>query len=143
MTQHNIAIVDDDEDDRSFLEEAFMQLGVTDDLSLYASGEQFLASLYTIEKLPVLTILDYNMPVLTGEAVLIEMKKHPHFSNTKVIILSTGMHEELKNRLQALGAYCCISKPYTPAGYAQLALQLKNVAIDLINGTEPDMSAFT
>jgi CheY-like chemotaxis protein len=143
MTQRNIAIVDDDEDDRSFLEEAFMQLGVADALSLYGSGEQFLASLYAIEKLPILTILDYNMPVLTGEAVLLEMKKHPHFSDTKVIILSTGMHAELKNRLQALGAYCCITKPDTPDGYVQLALQLKNVVIDLSNGIEPDMSAFT
>ena len=143
MRQDTLFIVDDDQDDLLFLQEAFAQVGITEGVSLYDSPQAFLETLFVIEKLPLLTVLDYNMPLLTGEAVLIEMKKHPQFTTTKVIILSTGMHTELEKRLQALGAYCCITKPYTPDGYLQLAQQFKQLVSDHQEGKTLDMNVFS
>lgn len=81
----------------------------------------FLNYLRDIEELPLLVILDYNMPHMNAQDLLIHMKAEERFMPIKVFILSTGMNKKLKQQLVSLGANCCVAKPNTTAGYNALA----------------------
>jgi two-component system chemotaxis response regulator CheY len=62
-----------------------------------------------------LIISDVNMPVLDGIAFLKEVKKHPSYKFTPVIMLTTEAGEDMKQQGRAAGAKAWITKPFQPA----------------------------
>lgn len=62
-----------------------------------------------------LIISDVNMPVLDGIAFLKEVKKHPNYKFTPVIMLTTEAGEDKKQEGRAAGAKAWITKPFQPA----------------------------
>ena len=63
-----------------------------------------------------LIISDVNMPVLDGIAFLKEVKKHPNYKFTPVIMLTTEAGEDKKQEGRAAGAKVWITKPFQPQG---------------------------
>jgi two-component system chemotaxis response regulator CheY len=61
-----------------------------------------------------LIISDVNMPVLDGIAFLKEVKKHPNYKFTPVIMLTTEAGEDKKQEGRAAGAKAWITKPFQP-----------------------------
>jgi two-component system, chemotaxis family, chemotaxis protein CheY len=62
-----------------------------------------------------LIISDVNMPVLDGIGFLKEIKKHPSYKFTPVIMLTTEAGEEMKKQGKEAGAKAWIVKPFQPA----------------------------
>jgi two-component system chemotaxis response regulator CheY len=62
-----------------------------------------------------LIISDVNMPVLDGIGFLKEVKKHPAYKFTPVIMLTTEAGEDKKQEGRAAGAKAWITKPFQPA----------------------------
>jgi two-component system, chemotaxis family, chemotaxis protein CheY len=62
-----------------------------------------------------LIISDVNMPVLDGIALLRELKRHPNYRFTPVIMLTTESAEDKKQEGRAAGAKAWIVKPFQPA----------------------------
>lgn len=60
-----------------------------------------------------LVILDMEMPVMKGDAVLRKLKEMEHFS-VPVLILSADKDEENKAKAIALGASFYLTKPFKP-----------------------------
>lgn len=60
-----------------------------------------------------LVFLDVNMPKLSGEEVLREIKQAQ--ARAKVIMLSADMEAEYRGKFHAMGADACLPKPSTPA----------------------------
>jgi two-component system chemotaxis response regulator CheY len=61
-----------------------------------------------------LIISDVNMPVLDGIGFLKEVKRHPSYKFTPVIMLTTESGEDKKQEGRAAGAKAWIVKPFQP-----------------------------
>jgi two-component system chemotaxis response regulator CheY len=62
-----------------------------------------------------LIISDVNMPVMDGIEFLKEVKRHPHYRFTPVIMLTTEAGEDKKAAGRAAGAKAWITKPFQPS----------------------------
>lgn len=62
-----------------------------------------------------LIISDVNMPVMDGIAFLKEVKRHPQYRFTPVIMLTTEAGEDKKAAGKAAGAKAWITKPFQPS----------------------------
>ncbi len=67
--------------------------------------------------------LDLNMPVMSGQQFLIEIKKNSQLQNIPIIIFSTSSHIETIRLMKELGAHDFITKPNK---YDKLIDVLKN-----------------
>lgn len=61
-----------------------------------------------------LIISDVNMPNMDGISLLKEIKKHPNYKFTPVIMLTTESQETKKSEGQAAGAKAWVVKPFQP-----------------------------
>ena len=62
-----------------------------------------------------LIISDVNMPVMDGIEFLKEVKRHPQYRFTPVIMLTTEASEDKKAAGRAAGAKAWIIKPFQPS----------------------------
>jgi len=62
-----------------------------------------------------LIISDVNMPVMDGIEFLKEVKRHPNYRFTPVIMLTTEAGEDKKAAGRAAGAKAWIIKPFQPS----------------------------
>ena len=97
---------------RAAVEEANIQMTVY----RVSNGQQALAYLrrvepYTAVMRPALVFLDLNLPRLDGWQVLLEMRDEESLASIPVVILSTLCRQADKDRIYALGAKRCITKP--------------------------------
>ncbi|GAB3574502.1 hypothetical protein GCM10027578_37260 [Spirosoma luteolum] len=110
-----IFLVDDDEDDRLLLRQAFQQhpapttieefedgVAVVDTLKVTAYGEY-----------PNLILLDLNMPRMNGFSALKIIKEHPDWQSIPVAVLTTSSDDQDRQKSIALGADAYMVKPPT------------------------------
>jgi CheY-like chemotaxis protein len=141
MKRYLIAIVDDDPDDLELIEQAFLTIAGDVHVDTFGSGQEFMEYIHSTTPLPLLVLLDYNMPILNGEDILIQINQELKLSSIKVVFLSSGMTVSLREKLMDLGAYCCVSKPNSTDGYKRLANNLSQIADELIQGKEPSVNS--
>jgi len=65
-------------------------------------------------EVPDFIFLDLRMPGLTGEEILIEIKREPRLASVPVIVYTTSRDERESARLKQLGATHFMSKPDSP-----------------------------
>ena len=90
---HSVFIVDDDEDDRESIRDAFTQNRHNFDYVFMQSGDQLMGHLSSdaaTEKYPSLILLDLNMPGMNGKDVLRQMKKDESLRPIPVIVITTS-----------------------------------------------------
>ncbi|MEP5255444.1 MAG: response regulator [Winogradskyella arenosi] len=107
----NIALADDDEDDRFFFTEAFEELKIKNRVSTYKDGIELMAHLEATDLLPDLLFLDLNMPKKSGIECLKDIKANAKFSDIVIAIYSTSSSEEDVEKTFVLGANIYIKKP--------------------------------
>jgi two-component system chemotaxis response regulator CheY len=73
-----------------------------------------------------LIITDLNMPEMDGITLVKELKRHPNYKFTPIIMLTTEGQEEKKQEGQAAGVKAWVVKPFKPdqmlGAVAKLAL---------------------
>ena len=113
MSQHNIFLVDDDEDDIYLARLSFSEHFPDWKLTSFNDGQELVDYLSAPDTppLPSLLILDLNMPRLTGFETLTLLKQNPRWQQMPVAILTTSSSAEDRNRSEALGACAFITKP--------------------------------
>jgi len=109
-TKKFILLVDDDEDDRIFFQEALDDLG---NPVLFKSVEHGLDAITKLENevLPTAIFLDLNMPVLDGHECLKQIRSNTVYDDVKIIIYSTSYNPEVAEILKKDGANHYIRKP--------------------------------
>jgi len=91
----NIALADDDEDDRILFMEAMDQISIRTNLSIFTNGQELMDYLLLPEViLPQLIFLDLNMPIKNGMQCLNEIRKHGRLKDLIVAIYSTSSSEK-------------------------------------------------
>ena len=108
----NIALADDDEDDRMIFEEVIDELAMRTKLSLFKNGQELMdyLSLPNIV-LPNLIFLDLNMPIKNGMQCLKEIRQNNALKNLAVAIYSTSSSEKDIEETFVNGANIYINKP--------------------------------
>ncbi|RCW92027.1 response regulator [Winogradskyella arenosi] len=107
----NIALADDDEDDRFFFTEAFEELKIKNRVSTYKDGIELMTHLEATDLLPDLLFLDLNMPKKSGIECLKDIKANAKFNDIVIAIYSTSSSEEDVEKTFVLGANIYIKKP--------------------------------
>lgn len=114
MNEYQILMVDDDPDDRWMMEDALNSIGVPGIISFALNGEHALQMLDSLPKDAIilkLIILDLNMPIMNGRETLDRIKKDPRFNSLPIIIYSTSINPNEKEKCMKLGATSYITKP--------------------------------
>lgn len=107
-----ILLIDDDEDDLEIMSSSLALHGVR--TKCFDSGEKALLYLKLIEDVsdqPVLIILDYNMPRVNGQQMLVLLKGTKLIKDIPVVMYSTAISAVLKKDLSELGAFESFRKP--------------------------------
>ena len=115
-----ILLVDDDDDDVEMLSSSLEAAGIK--TSFYNSSDKALDFLRQVEEpsdMPLLIILDSNLPGLTGKETLALIKSDDKTKRIPVIMYSTSMPLQFQNKLLQLGAYSCYGKARTYKDFTQ------------------------
>lgn len=108
----SIIFIDDNPQDASLVKYAFSQLDTTIQFSHYLDGPSFLAELDNIYSPNVACILvDINMPHMLGYEVVANLRLHPEFKHTPVVMFTSTNSNDEKIQAYQAGANGYVSKP--------------------------------
>ncbi|QWX83866.1 response regulator [Cellulophaga sp. HaHaR_3_176] len=108
----NVALADDDEDDRFLFKDAIDEIKIKTKLSLFNDGKELMDYL-TLPNviLPEIIFLDLNMPIKNGMQCLKEIRENPKLNGLSVAIYSTSSSENDIEETFINGANVYINKP--------------------------------
>jgi two-component system response regulator len=130
-----ILLVDDDEEDRMLIQEAFSEIGAADAVHFETNGEEALAYLeQNLETLPTLIILDLNMPRLNGTQTLRCLKSDERYKDITVIIYSTSVNPLEREACLELGAHSYVVKPALYKESLETVSRFQNLCRQLTEG---------
>ena len=113
LPAHSVFIVDDDEDDRVSIRDAFMENKHSHNYVFMQNGDQLIGHFAAEEKKhqPSLILLDLNMPGKDGREVLSTIKKNDELKPIPVIVVTTSSSARDREMSYKLGANCFVTKP--------------------------------
>ena len=114
-----ILLADDDDDDCLLMKQAFQKAKFPNEHRRVRNGEELMKTLLPPQgarrdasaSLPMLILLDLNMPKKDGRQALREIKTHPELRRIPVVVLTTSNLEEDVLRSYQDGANSYIRKP--------------------------------
>lgn len=129
-----VLVVDDSSVMRSIIIKSLRMSGIPLESVIQAgNGKEALAAL---EQNPIdLVLVDINMPVMSGDELIVEMRQRPALSVIKVIVVSSDHTDTRMEQLGALGVPI-IHKPFNPG-------QLKDLIVSLTGVSHGDSSQET
>jgi CheY-like chemotaxis protein len=111
-TPMNILLADDDEDDRSFFNDAIKELKMNNNLTIFKDGEELMDYMNNPDSvIPHILFLDLNMPCKTGHDCLKEIRANTKFKDLSIAIYSTSSSEKDIEDTFIGGANVYIKKP--------------------------------
>lgn len=122
-----VYLVDDDEDDISFVKEAFLTYSYKGPVDTANNGRALLEKLEAHQAHPEVIVMDLNMPVKNGFDTLQEIKASPSFKDIPVIILTASTSKTDEHRCFDLGCSYFYTKPVALKDYASLVHMVKQI----------------
>jgi CheY-like chemotaxis protein len=125
-----ILVVDDDEDDRIIIDEAFKEIGYESEVKKFLEGQSLLAYLNKIDSsvYPSLIVLDNSLPGLDVGGLVSNIKNDERFKTIPVIVYSGTVSQAKKQELQKYGVDAVIEKGTTMQDVVNVAQKFKNIA---------------
>src|SRR5215216_3766927 len=126
----SILIVDDDEDDRWLIDEAFKQIDYEAEVKKFINGESLLHYLGQLEKslYPTLIVLDNTLPTMDATDILSMLKKDPKYQNIRVVVYTSSVSPQKRDFLLNMGAHACIEKGPLMDDVVKVARQLRDLS---------------
>jgi len=129
-------IVEDNEDERFFMKEGFIQSGLYDIVGEAENGNALQELLHTSSfEMPEIILSDLNMPGRNGYEVIVDIKTNSSTSHIPVIILTTAPLTPYAERCRKLGACAYFTKPDTFLEYREFAKEIYNDIKDCLDNT--------
>lgn len=128
-----ILCVDDDADDLLFITTALQQADPALHTTVAYNGVEALALLeeaYAARHLPLLVIMDINMPRMDGKAVLAALKKDARFAALPVVVYTTSNSGVDRLFCNHYGVPL-VTKPYT---YTEVIASVQSIYSTVLNG---------
>ncbi len=112
-----VLMADDDSEDCILAAEAFRESGAGAEFFFVENGLQLMSRLHECacnrERLPVLILLDLNMPQKDGREALVEIKTDPALGHLPIVILTTSREKKDIDFAMGAGAQMFLTKPDT------------------------------
>ena len=111
----SVLVVDDDHDDTDIIKDAIEGISSKHTVRCLHRSEKlfdYLDSIIPVE-LPSLIILDYNMPIITGVAILKQLKSSNNYKHIPVAVYSNSTFSKHKEECINAGACIYVSKAST------------------------------
>jgi response regulator RpfG family c-di-GMP phosphodiesterase len=123
-------MVDDDEDDRIIIDEAFMQIGYGAEIKKFISSDALFKYLDQLEPnlYPSLIVIDRHVRHWEPTDVLKKLKQHPAYGKIPVVIYSSTLSSSEKAEFEKLGVKACIEKGALMSEVTDIARHLKEMA---------------
>src|ERR1700735_4238633 len=93
MHYSKVFLIEDDEDDQELFVMALRQINPSLDCAVLSDAYSALQALEQNEAAPDLIFLDLNMPVMTGQQFLNELRKKDPNRQIPVVVLSTSSNQ--------------------------------------------------
>jgi CheY-like chemotaxis protein len=124
-----VLYAEDEPDDIFFMRRAFSSEGIAGYLRCVTDGGEVIAYLQgegayadrTSHPMPVLVLLDLNLPVCSGFDVLSWIRSQAHTRDLPVIVFSSSGHGGDRTRAQQLGATDYLLKPSSGLSFLEAA----------------------
>lgn len=115
-------MVDDDEDDRFLLKDAFESVDKNIVIVEICDGMELIELLNSqnLELEPALILMDMNMPRMSGLEALSTIKTDPGLSHIPVIMVSTSSNEDMIKLAYQHGVDSYHTKPVTHIEYTKI-----------------------
>ena len=123
-----ILIVEDNPVDLDLTLRAFSSRKLTNPIQIARDGEEALAYIERWEQgepLPVVILLDLNLPKVNGLEVLQVLKNHPEFKTIPIVILTTSSESSDMKSAYQLGVNSYIIKPVDFEKFIEMAKQIE------------------
>lgn len=123
-----ILLVEDNPLDIDLTLRAFKKRNLTNEILIARNGEEallFIKKWETGVQIPIVILLDLNLPKLNGLEVLEELKAHPKFNSIPVVVLTTSSDNKDIERAYKLGANSYIIKPVNFDKFVDVASQIE------------------
>lgn len=110
MSELKILVVEDEDAIRDMLVMVLKKAG----LSVQWAGDAEIALQMIHEQLPDLILLDWMLPGISGVELAKRLKKHEHYAQVPIILLTARGEEEDKVKGLEIGADDYVTKPFSP-----------------------------
>jgi DNA-binding NtrC family response regulator len=108
----NIALVDDDQDEKYIFQIALDELGIEYDFHYFSEANSFTDYLKnTSSNLPNIVFLDMHMPLKSGLELLEEIRTESKFDKIRTVIYSNSISDVTISAFKSLGTTDFIVKP--------------------------------
>lgn len=123
----SILLVEDNPMDIDLTRRAFARRNVSNTLEVARDGQEALDCLARWEAgapVPMVVLLDINLPKVSGLDVLRQLRAHPVFGQLPVVMLTTSDEDQDVKTAYALGANSYIVKPVSFENFVEVAAQI-------------------
>ena len=126
----SILVVDDDEDDRIIIDEAFKEIGYESEIKKFIGGKALLQYLSQIDQdlYPSLIVLDNTLPEMDAMEVVLKLKNNPRSKSIPIVVYTSSISPANKNQLLDAGVFSCIEKGSVMRDVVAVAKGLKRLA---------------
>jgi CheY-like chemotaxis protein len=127
----SILIVEDDADDRLFIDQAFKEIGFEAEIKKFINGEYLFKYLDKIESsmYPGLIVLDTTLPKMNVTEIFTALKSHEAYRHIPVVIYTAHISPHKKEELFSLGAKAVFEKEPYMSSIVDIARELKALAL--------------
>ena len=127
-----ILLVEDNEDDEALTLRAFKRNQIVNDIVVARTGQEALDLLFgqgdhagrDTRRVPLLMLLDLNLPKVDGFEVLRQVRADPRTHQLRVVVLTSTQQDEDAITSYASSANRCVHKPVKFAELAKAATAL-------------------
>ncbi len=122
-----ILLVEDNPLDLDLTLRAFASKNLTNSMEVARDGEEaleFIERWDQGEPVPIVILLDLNMPKVNGLEVLKQLKSHPVYKAIPVVVLTTSSESKDINTAYQLGANSYIVKPVSFEKFVEVTDQI-------------------
>ncbi len=131
--QQTVLLVEDNPTDASVIEMAMKKAGLKVKLHVLTDGAAAVDYIHRLSRprgpsVPDLLILDLNLPWVTGDEVLRELRASPQSARVPVIVTSSAIgHPRYLDRIQAYGADRVFLKPVEMDRFLQIGNMIREM----------------
>lgn len=133
MNTRHVLLVEDDENDITFMQHAWERVAMSASLHVVTDGVEAMSYLSgsgqyadrSIHPLPLLLLLDLNLPQRNGFEVLKWIRQHAEFRALVVVVLTASSADSDAERAYALGANSYVIKPPNLNGLREFLAALR------------------